>query len=226
MTKQAVVSFNCICFSFRLFMQFTRYKFFVGFPIICFNTHNIVIVNLLPKLHSRLCTSCTKHDSEDSFPKPINSQPDPAVVFFSCMYVWISSISTTSILFSTRLIWSIFFPNSRTQFITLTLLTLRILSIERNPKPSRYNSIACRFKSGGLPLYITVKRNLQLLHKKRCLPFTMPSLTIFDELHFGQFMSNNIYYLYLISNTPFFKQRIYVYKGSMFPAIKRRGIKS
>lgn len=157
MSKQTIKPFYRIRFFFGLLVNIGRNKLLIWFPIIRLNLLDRIRRHLMPQPYTRFCSTGTQHDIDDSFPNPINSHPYPAIVFFSPTYECISSISTIAILPSAFLRHSIFLPYCLTQFITETLLTWRIRSIDRNPSPSKYNSNAALFISGGLPRCCTVK---------------------------------------------------------------------
>jgi hypothetical protein len=157
MSEQTVKAFYRIRFFFGLLVNLRRDKFRICLPIICFNLLDRMGQQFIPQLYARFRSAGTQHDIDDSFPNPINSHPYPAIVFFPLTYECISSISTTSILPSAFLRDSIFLPYSLTQFITVTLLTFKNRSIDRKPRPSKYNSNAALFISGGFPRCCTVK---------------------------------------------------------------------
>ena len=186
MPEQAVVAFNCIGFSLGLNQEFFRDKFIISLPIV--STHNpfCQILNLLPQLYSCFCSSRTNFTVDEPVPISINSNPDPAIVFFEPIYVCISSNSITS-MSSGFLNSSSFSPKDLIQLKTATWLTFKYLPIERNPNPSKYKMSASLFNSLGLPTCSTVKWCLQSLQKYLCLFLTIPSLRKLRLLHFGQF---------------------------------------
>lgn len=186
MSEQAIVAFNGVGFSLGLNQHFFRDKFIVSLPVV--STHNPFrqIFNLLPQLYSCFCSSRTNFTIDEPVPISINSNPDPAIVFFEPIYVCISSSSITSIS-SGFLNSSSFSPKDLIQLKTATWLTFKYLPIERNPNPSRYKISASLLNSLGLPTCSTVKRCLQSLQKYLCRFLTIPSLRKLRLLHFGQF---------------------------------------
>lgn len=185
MSEQAIIAFNCKGFSLGLNQKFFRDKFIVGFPVISTYNPFSQIFNLFPQFYSCFCSSRTNFTIDEPVPISINSNPDPAIVFFDPIYVCISSNSTTSIS-SVFLNSSNFSPKDFIQLKTATWLTFKYLPIDRNPSPSRYNTRASRFNLFGLPTCSTVKWFLQSLQKYLCLDLTIPSLRKFRLLHFGQ----------------------------------------
>lgn len=186
MSEKTVITFNCISFFFGLYMLSSWHKLRIGFPIICAYYPFGVFPDFRPEPFPGFGSPGANFTVDESVPISINSNPNPAVVFFWPMYVCISSNSITCISEGLRNSSS-FSPNDFIQLNTATWLTCNTLPMERKPSPSRYNIKASFFKLYGLPICSTVKRFLQSLQKYLCLDLTIPSLRKFLLLHFGQF---------------------------------------
>jgi hypothetical protein len=185
MPEETVVSFYCKGLCFGLYKQSFGHKFIISLPIV--SAHNPIcnILYLFPQFHSCFCSPGANLTIDEPVPISINSNPDPAIVFFDPIYVCISSNSITSIS-SVFLNSSNFSPKDFIQLKTATWLTFKYLPIDRKPSPSRYRTSASRFNLFGLPTCSTVKWCLQSLQKYLCLDLTIPSLRKLRLLHFGQ----------------------------------------
>ncbi len=186
MSEKTVITFNRISFFFGLYMLFPWHKILIGFPVIRTYYPFCVFPDFCPEPFPSFGSPGANFTVDESMPISINSNPNPAVVFFWPMYVCISSNSITCISDGLRNSSS-FSPKAFIQLNTETWLTCNTLPMERKPRPSRYNIKASFFKLYGLPICSTVNRCLQSLHKYLCLDLTIPSLRKFLLLHFGQF---------------------------------------
>lgn len=186
MSEKAVITFNRESFFFSLNMLSSGYKIFIRLPVIRAYYSFGILLDFLPELFSCFGSPSANFTVDESVPISINSNPYPTVVFFCPMYVCISSNSITCMSDGLRNS-SNFSPKYFIQLNTATWLTCKILPIERNPRPSKYNIKASFFRLYGLPICSTVKRCLQSLHKYLCRDLTIPSFRKFPLLHFGQF---------------------------------------
>ncbi len=177
MPEQTVIAFCCIGFCFCLHQLFLWYKFIIRFPIIGANYPFGNVFDFIPKLLSGFCSSGTNFTVDKSVPISINSNPNPAVVFFEPIYVCISSNPTTSISCE-FLNSSNFTPKLFIQLKAETWLTFKYLPNDRNPKPSKYKIRAFLLSSLDFPICSTVNRCLQTLQKYLCFDLTIPSFEL------------------------------------------------
>ena len=185
MSEKAIITFNCIRFLFGLYMLSLWHKLLIGFPVIRAYYPFGIIPDFRPEPFPCFGSPGANFTVDESVPISINSNPNPAIVFFWPIYVCISSNSITCISDGLRNS-SNFSPKDLIQLKTDTWLTCNILPMERKPRPSKYKIKASFFKLYGLPICSTVNRCLQSLHKYLCLDLTIPSLRKFLLLHFGQ----------------------------------------
>lgn len=185
MSEKTIIAFYRICFCLGLDQLFFRHKFIISFPIVSTYYPFGKFLNLVPELPPGFSPPCANFTVDEPVPISINSNPDPAVVFFEPIYVCISSSSTTSIS-SGFLNSSSFSPNPFIQLKTETWLTFKYRPIDLKPKPSKYKIKASLLRLLGFPFCPTVNRYIQSLQRYLCLDLTMPSLRKFLLLHFGQ----------------------------------------
>lgn len=185
MPQKTIVTLNRKRFCLSLNQLFLRHKFIICLPMVGTHYPFGKPFNLFPELFSSFSSPVANFTVDEPVPISINSNPDPTIVFFWPIYVCISSNSIISIS-SGFLNSSSFSPKPFIQLKTATWLTFKKRPIDLKPNPSKYKTRASLLRLSGFPLFSTVNRYMQPLHRYLCLDLTIPSLRIFLLLHFGQ----------------------------------------